>query len=117
MQRYKEHLLLAGECPHGVKCQHAHSAEELRVSVLIQSNVLDAEYHIEFCQSLLRGGTCAIGAALSSCLLSSSVHVTRASRPCLSKLIDRRAKSVDAALVRLQWQWVVLPSLHPESSS
>jgi len=104
------------------------------VSVLIQSDVLDEEYHIEFCQSLVRGGTCAIGAALfllvlqqcacdkgvphrvlpitctgwhmcnrccslSSCLLSSSVHVTRA---CQSKLIDRRAKSVEAALVHLQ---------------
>ena len=61
---FKQDLLLAGYCPHGVKCQHAHSAEELRVSVLIQSDVLDEEYHIEFCQSLVRGGTCAIGAAL-----------------------------------------------------
>jgi len=76
--------LLAGYCPHGVKCQHAHSAEELRVSVLIQSDVLDEEYHIEFCQSLVRGGTCAIGAAPSSCLFYSSVHVIRATQPCQS---------------------------------
>ena len=69
----EEHLLLAGHCPHGVKCQHAHSAEELRVSVLIQSDVLDEEYHIEFCQSLIRGGTCAIGAALSLLACSSAV--------------------------------------------
>ncbi len=102
--------LLAGYCPHGVKCQHAHSAEELRVSVLIQSDVLDEEYHIEFCQSLVRGGTCAIGAAPSSCLFYSSVHMTRATQPCQSepqKLIDRHAKSFDAAVVHIQWQRVV----------
>ena len=39
-------------------------------------------------------------------LISSSVHVTRASQPCQSKLIDRRAKSDEAALVRIQWQRV-----------
>lgn len=37
------------------------------MSVLIQKDVLDEEYHVEFCQAALNGGKCEIGRCHTAC--------------------------------------------------
>ena len=63
----------AGECGHGVKCQHAHSSDELRVNVLVDSNALDEEYHNEFCATFLEHGSCPLGRNLR-CIFALACH-------------------------------------------
>lgn len=54
-------MLTAGYCGYGVRCQHAHSAEELRIVKLIEQNLLDDTYHTSFCKEFLATGECRAG--------------------------------------------------------
>ena len=59
-------LLLSGFCGYGIRCQHAHSAEELRILQLMEKDLLDDSYHTSFCKEFLSTGECRAGECFAS---------------------------------------------------